>query len=272
MTQYLSTDKEKVTTRKFIAMKGKQKIAMLTAYDYTTALLLDAGGIDAILVGDSAANVVCGYENTLPIHIDEMIFLAKSVRRAVKHALVVCDMPFGSYQESRERAVHNAVRIMKETGVDAVKIEGGEYYLDTITAIIQAGIPVMGHLGLMPQSVHQYGGYALRAKEYKEVKQLLSDAVKLCDAGCFAITLEKIPADVAAQVTSSVSCPTIGIGAGSCTDGQILVGADMLGLSRNFQPKFLRRYAQVGDEIEQAVKHYVADVREGLFPTEQESY
>lgn len=249
-----------------------EKISMLTAYDFTTASVLDAAGIDCILVGDSAANVMAGYDTTIPITLSQMIYHASSVARGVKHALVICDMPFGSYQLSRDEGVANAVRIMKESGVDAVKLEGGMEIIDTVKGIINAGIPVCGHLGLTPQSVHKFGGYGLRAKEQAEADKLLADAKALDEAGCFAIVLEKVPSALAEKVTKEVSCATIGIGAGNKTDGQVLVYADMLGLNQGFQPKFLRRYADLYDVINKAVQQYINDVKTTDFPNELESY
>lgn len=249
-----------------------EKISMLTAYDFTTATIIDQGGIDAILIGDSASNVTDGNATTLPITIDEMIYHARAVAKAVEHALVVCDMPFGSYQVSEEEGVRNAIRIMKETGVDAVKLEGGEEIAGTIRRIVNAGIPVCGHLGLTPQSVHKFGGYGLRAKEQDEAAKLMSDAKALAEAGCFAIVLEKIPGVLAEKITASVNCATIGIGAGSKTDGQVLVYADMMGMNKGFKPKFLRQYANLYEIMTDAVGKYVADVKAADFPNELESY
>lgn len=262
-----------MTTAKLRQMKAAgEKIAMLTSYDFTLARLEDEAGIDMLLVGDSASNVVCGNQTTLPITVDEMIFLTKGVVRAAQHALVVCDMPFGSYQVSEEEAVRNAIRILKESGCDAVKLEGGEEILPAIRHMIQAGVPVMGHLGLTPQSVNQFGGYGLRAKEEAEAEKLLRDARLLDEAGCFSIVLEKIPAALAERVTKEVSCPVIGIGAGASCDGQVLVLHDMLGLNQGFQPKFLRRYAQLAGDVKNAVGQYVSTVKEGSFPSAEESY
>ncbi|MBQ2171547.1 MAG: 3-methyl-2-oxobutanoate hydroxymethyltransferase [Paludibacteraceae bacterium] len=263
----------RMTTAKLRQMKAAgEKIAMLTSYDFTLARLEDEAGIDMLLVGDSASNVVCGNQTTLPITVDEMIFLTKGVVRAAQHALVVCDMPFGSYQVSEEEAVRSAIRILKESGCDAVKLEGGEEILPAIRHMIQAGVPVMGHLGLTPQSVNQFGGYGLRAKEEAEAEKLLRDARLLDEAGCFSIVLEKIPAALAERVTKEVSCPVIGIGAGAGCDGQVLVLHDMLGLNQGFQPKFLRRYAQLADDVKHAVGQYVSTVKEGSFPSAEESY
>ena len=257
MSKYLFTDTKKITTQKFIELKKQgEKITMLTAYDYTIASIIDQAGIEGILVGDSASNVVAGNSTTLPITLDEIIYHARCVVNGVKRALVVCDMPFGSYQISKEDALRNAIRIMKETGADALKLEGGEEILPTIKGLIAAGIPVMGHLGLTPQSVHQFGGYGLRAKQEEEANKLIQDAKLLTDAGCFAIVLEKIPAELAKRVSKSIDCPTIGIGAGNATDGQILVSADMLGLTQGFRPKFLRQYANLSEIMTDAIGSY----------------
>ena len=270
---YLATDKKKITSRTFAEMKqAGEKITMLTAYDYTTAGIIDTAGIDGILVGDSASNVMAGNKDTLPISIDQMIYHAAAVARACEHCLVVCDMPFGSYQVSRSEGVRNAIRIMKETGVDALKMEGGIEIMDTVRGIIEAGIPVMGHLGLTPQSVHKFGGYGLRAKEAAEAERLLADARALDEAGCFAITLEKVPAKLAAEVTRAVSCATIGIGAGHETDGQILVYADALGMTQGFKPKFLRHFADVNRCMTDGVQEYIRTVKDGSFPSVDESY
>ena len=267
------THSTRMTTTRLRQMKTNgEKIAMLTSYDFTLTTLLDEAGIDMILVGDSASNIVCGNAYTLPITVDEMIFLARGVVRAANHCLVVLDMPFGSYQVSEEDAVRNAVRMMKESGADALKLEGGEEILPAIRHMIQAGIPVMGHLGLTPQSVNQLGGYGLRAKEEAEAEKLLRDAKLLDEAGCFAIVLEKIPAALAERVTKAVSCPTIGIGAGNVTDGQVLVLHDMLGLNQGFKPKFLRHFAQLGEVVKGAVGEYIDAVKQSTFPNESESY
>ena len=264
---------KRMTTAQLRKMKQQgEKISMLTSYDFTLARLVDEAGIDMFLVGDSASNVVCGNMYTLPITVDEMIFLAKGVVRAAQRALVVCDMPFGSYQISEEQAVSNAIRIMKESGCDAVKLEGGEEIVPAVRHMIQAGVPVCGHLGLTPQSVNQFGGYGLRAKEEAEAAKLLHDAKLLDEAGCFAIVLEKIPAALAKQVTESVSCPIIGIGAGNATDGQVLVLHDMLGLTQGFKPKFLRHFGELGEAVKEAVGNYVTAVKEGSFPNTEESY
>lgn len=263
----------RMTTTRLRQMKQNgEKIAMLTSYDFTLTTLLDQAGIDMILVGDSASNVVCGNAYTLPITVDEMIFLARGVVRAAKHCLVVLDMPFGSYQVSEEDALRNAVRMMKESGADALKLEGGEEILPIIRHMVQAGIPVMGHLGLTPQSVNQLGGYGLRAKEDAEADKLLRDAQLLDKAGCFAIVLEKIPAALAEKVTAAVSCPTIGIGAGAVTDGQVLVLHDMLGLNQGFKPKFLRHFAELGEAVKDAVGNYINEVKQSTFPNQSEAY
>ena len=263
----------RMTTAKIRQMKQNgEKIAMLTSYDFTLASLVDEAGIDMLLVGDSASNVFCGNQYTLPITLDEMIFLTKGVVRAAQHALVVCDMPFGTYQISEEEAVRNAVRVMKESGCDAVKLEGGEEILPAIRHMVQAGVPVMGHLGLTPQSVNQFGGYGLRAKENAEADKLLHDAKLLDQAGCFSIVLEKIPAALAEKVTKAVSCPVIGIGAGNGTDGQVLVLHDMLGLNQGFKPKFLRHFAKMAEEVKSAVGDYVNAVKDASFPNAEESY
>ncbi|MBQ4393988.1 MAG: 3-methyl-2-oxobutanoate hydroxymethyltransferase [Paludibacteraceae bacterium] len=263
----------RMTTAKIRQMKTNgEKIAMLTSYDFTLARLVDEAGVDILLVGDSASNIVCGNLYTLPITVDEMIFLTKGVVRAAEHALVVCDMPFGSYQISEEEAVRNAIKIIKESGCDAVKLEGGEEILPAIKHMIQAGVPVMGHLGLTPQSVNQFGGYGLRAKEEAEAQKLIHDAKLLDEAGCFSIVLEKIPAALAEKVTKAVSCPVIGIGAGKGTDGQVLVLHDMLGMNEGFKPKFLRHFAQLAVNIKEAAEEYTRAVKNSSFPSEEESY
>lgn len=249
-----------------------EKISMLTSYDFTTAGIVDAAGIDGILIGDSASNVMAGNGTTLPITVDQMIYHAKSVVRAVKRALVVCDMPFGSYQVDRKEGVQNAVRIMKESGCDALKLEGGVEIIDTVKGILDAGIPVMGHLGLTPQSINKFGTYAVRAKEDAEAEKLLSDAQLLSETGCFSVVLEKVPASLAAKVSQAISVPTIGIGAGNGTDGQILVVADMLGMTNGFSPRFLRRYADLNTVITDAIGNYISDVKSSDFPNEKESY
>ncbi len=273
MSEYLSTNKRKITAPTFIKMKqAGEKIAMLTAYDYTTAAIIDEAGVDCILIGDSASNVMAGNENTIPITVDQMIYHARAVVRAAQRALILCDMPFGSYQISREDGVRNAIKIMKESGVDAVKLEGGIEIIETVKAIIDAGIPVCGHLGLTPQSVHKFGGYGLRAKEQAEAEKLIADAEALDKAGCFAIVLEKVPAELAAKITQKVNCATIGIGAGNGTDGQVLVYADMLGMNKGFKPKFLRQYADLHSIMTDAIGNYVGDVKSSSFPNESESY
>ncbi len=262
-----------VTTYRLSEMKQRgEKIAMLTSYDYSMAQIVDGAGIDIILVGDSAANVMAGYETTLPITLDMMIYHARSVVRGVKRALVVVDMPFGTYQGNSKIALDSAIRIMKETGADAVKLEGGEEVLESIQRILAAGIPVMGHLGLTPQSIHKFGTYGVRAKEKAEADKLLHDARLLADAGCFGIVLEKIPAALAELVTKKVPVPVIGIGAGKGTDGQVLVLHDMLGITQGFSPRFLRRYADLHTVMNDAISHYITDVKEGDFPNEKEQY
>ena len=264
---------KKVTASKLQEMKLKgEKISMLTAYDFTMATLIDQGGVDVILVGDSASNVMAGYDTTLPITVDEMIYHASAVVRGVRRALVVCDMPFGSYQVEATEGVRNAVRMVQKSGCDALKLEGGVEIVPTVRRIIEAGIPVMGHLGLTPQSIHKFGTYAVRAKEEAEAQKLLDDARALQEAGCFALVLEKIPAALAKQVTEEIQIPTIGIGAGRATDGQVLVGQDMLGMNQGFKPKFLRRYANLAENIMQAVSAYSEDVKRGDFPNENEQY
>lgn len=273
MAGYLVSDSRKVTTHRFTEMKQKgEKISMLTSYDYTTAGIVDRAGVDAILIGDSASNVMAGNHTTLPITVDQMIYHARSVVRAVQRALVVCDMPFGSYQIGSHDGVANAIRIMKESGCDALKLEGGIEIIDTIKRILDAGIPVMGHLGLTPQSINKFGTYAVRAKDEAEAAKLISDAKALDEIGCFAVVLEKVPAKLAAQVTKEIGIPTIGIGAGNATDGQVLVIADMLGMTQGFSPRFLRRYADLNAVMTDAIGQYVTDVKSGDFPNEQESY
>ena len=273
MSGYLVSDNRKVTTHRFMEMKQKgEKISMLTSYDYTMAGIVDKAGVDAILVGDSASNVMAGHATTLPMSVDHMIYHARSVVRATQRALVVCDMPFGSYQVNAAEGVANAIRIMKESGCDALKMEGGEEILDTVKRILDAGIPVMAHLGLTPQSINKFGTYAVRAKEQAEAEKLMHDAQLLDEVGCFGITLEKVPAALAAEVTKMVKCPTIGIGAGNGCDGQVLVIADMLGMTQGFSPRFLRRYADLNTIINDAVGHYVEDVKSGDFPNANESY
>ena len=262
-----------VTTYRLTEMKQRgEKIAMLTSYDYSMAKIVDAAGIDVILVGDSAANVMAGYETTLPITLDMMIYHARSVVRAVNRALVVVDLPFGTYQGNSKVALDSAVRIMKETEADAVKIEGGEEILESVNRILSAGIPVMGHLGLTPQSIHKFGTYSVRAKEEAEAAKLVRDARLLSDAGCFGIVLEKIPAALATRVTQEIPVPTIGIGAGNGCDGQVLVIHDMLGINKGFSPRFLRRYADLHEVMTGAVMQYIKDVKDCDFPNEKEQY
>lgn len=263
----------KVTTIRLREMKERgEKIAMLTAYDFSLATLVDQAGIDVILVGDSASNVMIGNPTTLPITLDQMIYHAKCVTNAAKRALVVCDMPFGSYQGNSKEALNSAIRIMKESGAEAVKIEGGAEIRESIERILSAGIPVMGHLGLTPQSINKFGTYAVRAKNEAEAEKLIADAHMLEDVGCFALVLEKIPAALAARVASEVSIPVIGIGAGSGVDGQVLVLQDMLGINQGFSPKFLRRYADLAATINGAITSYIADVKNVDFPNASEQY
>ena len=269
---YISDDTRKVTTHRLVEMKQRgEKISMLTSYDYTMAQIVDGAGMDVILVGDSASNVMAGNITTLPITLDQMIYHGKSVVRAVQRALVVLDMPFGTYQVSATEAVTNAIRMMKETHCDSLKLEGGEEILDAVKAILAAGIPVCGHLGLTPQSINKFGTYAVRAREEAEAAKLVRDAHLLEEAGCFALVLEKIPASLCRQVSESLSIPVIGIGAGPA-DGQVLVGQDMLGLNDGFKPKFLRHYANLAETITDAVGQYVADVKSGDFPNANECY
>jgi 3-methyl-2-oxobutanoate hydroxymethyltransferase len=263
----------RVTTKSLQEMKSNgEKIAMLTAYDYTFAGLVDAAGIDLILVGDSASNVMAGHETTLPITLDQMIYHASSVVRAANRALIVVDLPFGTYQSDSKEALRSAIRIMKESGAHAVKLEGGAQAKESIERIIQAGIPVMGHLGLTPQSIYKFGTYTVRAKEEQEAEQLLEDTKMLEKLGCFGIVLEKIPATLAKQATESVSIPIIGIGAGGAADGQVLVLHDMLGMNKEFSPRFLRRYADLDKVIHKAIAQYTEDVKSQDFPNEKEQY
>lgn len=272
MSGYLVEDKRKVTTSRLKEMKVQgKKIAMLTAYDYTTAKIVDGAGVDVILVGDSASNVMAGNQTTLPITLEQMIYHARSVVRGVRRALVVCDMPFGTYQVNPTEGVRNAIRIMQETGCDALKLEGGIEILDTVRKILEAGIPVMGHLGLTPQSINKFGTYAVRAKEEAEAARLIADAHVLADAGCFGLVLEKIPAELTEQVVREIDIPVIGIGAGTA-DGQVLVVDDMLGKNKDFSPKFLRRYADLHTVMTDAIGLYVADVKSGDFPNAAEQY
>lgn len=264
---------KKVTTNSLFEMKQRgERIAMLTAYDYSLAKLVDQSGIDVILVGDSASNVMAGHETTLPITLDHMIYHASSVIRAVDRALVVVDLPFGSYQGNAKEALSSSIRIMKESGGHAVKLEGGKEVASTIERIVSSGIPVMGHLGLTPQSIYKFGTYAVRAKEEAEAEQLLADAKALEQAGCFALVLEKIPAKLAKEVSESIAIPTIGIGAGGDVDGQVLVLHDMLGMNTDFSPRFLRRYLDLAAQIPAAIGQYVDDVKRRDFPNDAESY
>jgi len=295
MSTYTSEDQRKVTTRRLAEMKQRgEKIAMLTAYDYSMAKLIDEAGIDVILVGDSASNVMAGNVTTLPMTLDQMIYHAKSVMKGVKRALVVCDMPFGTYQGNSKEALASAIRIMKESHAEAVKMEGGEEIRESIERILCAGIPVMGHLGLTPQSINKFGTYAVRAREEAEAAKLLADAKMLEEVGCFALVLEKIPAELAAKVAEEVGCfalvlekipaelaakvaqavaiPVIGIGAGGGVDGQVLVMHDMLGINQGFSPRFLRRYADLSSVINEAVGHYIEDVKSSDFPNGKECY
>ncbi len=273
MTGYLNSDDRKVTTHRLAEMKARgEKISMLTAYDYTTAQIVDGAGMDVILVGDSASNVIAGNVTTLPMTVDQMIYHGKSVMRGVQRALVVVDMPFGSYQADPYDAVRNAIRMMKETHGDALKLEGGSEVIDSVRRIIAAGIPVMGHLGLMPQSINKYGTYTVRAKDEMEAEKLLKDAHLLEEAGCFALVLEKIPAQLATRVAQELSIPVIGIGAGGGVDGQVLVVSDMLGMTKEFSPRFLRRYADLNTVMTEAISRYVQDVKSTDFPNEKEQY
>jgi len=266
-------DNRKVTTLRLTEMKQRcEKISMLTAYDYSMASLIDQAGMDVILVGDSASNVMVGNTTTLPMTLEQMIFYAKAVVNGVKRALVVTDMPFGTVSGDPLKSLDNAIRMMKETGTDAIKIEGGEEILPDIKKIINAGIPVMGHLGLMPQSINKYGTYGVRAKNKEEAEKLIKDALLLQEAGCFGIVLEKIPAELTKEISSRLLIPTIGIGAGSDADGQVLVMQDMLGINKDFSPKFLRRYADLHTVITEAVQNYIKDVKAVDFPNEKESY
>jgi 3-methyl-2-oxobutanoate hydroxymethyltransferase len=264
---------KKITTHTLQKMKANgEKISMLTAYDFSFAKIFDAAGIDVLLVGDSAGNVIAGYETTVPVTLEQMIYHAQSVVRAVNRSLVVVDMPFGTYQGNSDIALASAIKIMKETGGHSVKMEGGEEIIESIKKIVNAGIPVMGHLGLTPQSIYKFGTYTVRAKEELEADKLRNDIKLLEQAGCFAVVLEKIPASLAKEVTASVSIPTIGIGAGGDCDGQVLVMHDMLGITTEFKPRFLRQYLNLGEQIDTAVKQYVSDVKRGDFPNESESY
>ena len=264
---------KRITTKSLVEMKANgEKISMLTAYDYTMAKIVDGAGIDVILVGDSASNVMAGHETTLPITLNEMIYHASSVVRAVERSLVVVDLPFGSYQSDPKEALRSAIRIMKESGGHSIKVEGGKEIKESIKRILNAGIPVMGHLGLTPQSIYKFGTYTVRAKEEEEAKQLITDAKMLQQIGCFGIVLEKIPAALAGKVAQEISIPVIGIGAGNQVDGQVLVLHDMLGMSKEFSPRFLRRYLDLNTSISQAVQFYTKDVKKGDFPNEKEQY
>ncbi|MEL6444632.1 MAG: 3-methyl-2-oxobutanoate hydroxymethyltransferase [Bacteroidota bacterium] len=264
---------KRVTTQTLQEMRALgTPISMLTAYDYTSARLLDAAGVDVLLVGDSASNVMAGHETTVPITLDHMIYHAQCVVRGVQRALVIVDLPFGSYQGNSDEALRSAIRVMKETGGHAVKLEGGAPVVDSIRRIIDAGIPVMGHLGLTPQSIYKFGTYRVRARAEEEAERLRNDALLLQEAGCFGLVLEKIPTGLATEVTTSLSIPTIGIGAGAACSGQVLVTHDMLGLTKDFNPRFVRRYANLADTVTDAVQAYITDVQAGAFPSEAESY
>lgn len=271
----MSVNKEikRITSNTLQKMKAKgEKISMITAYDFSFARLFDEAGVDVMLVGDSASNVMAGHETTLPITLDQMIYHASSVVRGIDRSMIVVDLPFGSYQSNSDIALASAIRIMKETGGHAIKLEGGEEVIDSIKRIISAGIPVMGHLGLTPQSIYKFGTYNVRAKEEEEANKLRKDAKLLEEVGCFALVLEKIPAHLAKEVTASIEIPTIGIGAGPDCDGQVLVMHDMLGINKEFQPRFVRRYLELHQMIVDAVKKYIGDVKSKDFPNESESY
>ncbi|MDR1371273.1 MAG: 3-methyl-2-oxobutanoate hydroxymethyltransferase [Dysgonamonadaceae bacterium] len=266
-------DTRKVTTHRLVEMKKRgEKISMLTCYDYSMATIIDQSGMDAILVGDSASNVMAGNVTTLPITLDQMIYHGTSVTKAVKRALVIVDLPFGSYQGNSKEALHSAIRIMKETHADCVKMEGGAEIRESIQRVLSAGIPIMGHLGLTPQSINKFGTYAVRAKEEAEAQKLIEDAHLLEELGCFSIVLEKIPAQLAKRIAEELTIPLIGIGAGPYVDGQVLVMHDMLGINKGFSPRFLRRYANLYDTIHDAVENYIKDVKSNDFPNEKESY
>ena len=268
-----SKDHKRITTNTLSEMKvSGEKIAMLTAYDFTLAGIIDKAGIDVILVGDSASNVMAGHETTLPITLEQIIYHASSVIRAVKRALVVVDLPFGTYQSDSKEALRSAIKIMKKSGAHAVKLEGGSQVIESISRILQAGIPVMGHLGLTPQSIYKFGTYNVRAKEEKEANELINDAKKLEEIGCFAIVLEKIPATLASKISKSIKIPVIGIGAGKNVDGQVLVLHDFLGMTQKFNPRFLRRYLNLNEDIKNAVKQYTKDVKSSSFPNINEQY
>lgn len=271
----MSVNKEvkKITTHTLQKMKeAGEKISMITAYDFSFAKIFDEAGIDIILVGDSASNVMAGHETTLPITLDQMIYHASSVVRGSSRSLVIVDLPFGSYQGNSKEALNSTIRIMKETGAHAVKLEGGVEVLDSVKRIVGAGVPVMGHLGLTPQSIYKFGTYIVRAKEEEEAEKLKSDALLLQEAGCFGIVLEKIPATLAQAVSESIGIPTIGIGAGNGCDGQVLVMHDMLGINTEFKPRFLRTYLNLSEQVTQAVQHYIQDVKSKDFPNEREQY
>lgn len=272
-TEKIPNRPKKVTTQTVVEMKAQgEKISMLTAYDYTMARIIDQAGIDVILVGDSASNVMAGYDTTVPMTLDHMIYHASCVVRGVDKALIIADLPFMSYQVTAKEALISAGRMMKEAGVHGVKLEGGKPVIKTVKKIVEAGIPVMGHLGLTPQSIYQFGTYKVRATENSEAEQLVEDAKRLEEAGCFSLVLEKIPADLAARVTADLSIPTIGIGAGAQCDGQVLVTHDMLGLNKEFKPRFLRRYADMHTSMTDAVHQYISDIKTGDFPNEDEQY
>ena len=269
----IHSEVKKVTTHTLLKMKANgEKISMLTAYDFSFAKIIDEAGIDVILVGDSASNVMAGHETTLPITLDQMIYHAQSVVRGINRCLVVVDMPFGTYQSNSDVALASAIKIMKETGAHSIKLEGGEEVIDSIKKIVSAGIPVMGHLGLTPQSIYKFGTYTVRAKEEVEAEKLKQDIILLEHAGCFAVVLEKIPAALAKQVSESVSIPTIGIGAGNDCDGQVLVMHDMLGINTEFKPRFLRQYLNINEQATKAVQQYISDIKNGNFPNVNESY
>ena len=269
----MTTKYKRITTNVLQEMKDKgEKISMLTSYDYTLAKIVDNAGIDIILVGDSASNVMAGHETTLPITLEHMIYHANSVVKAAKRSLVVVDLPFGSYQGDSKKALRSSIRIMKESGAHAVKLEGGDEIIDSVERILTAGIPVMGHLGLTPQSIYKFGTYTVRAKQKAEAKKLINDAKLLQKAGCFAVVLEKIPAELARKVTKELDIPLIGIGAGNSVDGQVLVLHDMLGMTHEFNPRFLRRYLNLYEDINKAVQNYVDDVKNKNFPNENEEY
>jgi len=269
----MAKDYKRITTNVLQEMKdNNEKISMLTSYDYTLAKIVDNAGIDVILVGDSASNVMAGHETTLPITLDHMIYHASSVVKAAKRSLVVVDLPFGSYQGDSKKALRSSIRIMKESGAHAVKLEGGDEIIDSVERILTAGIPVMGHLGLTPQSIYKFGTYTVRAKQKAEAKKLINDAKLLQKAGCFSIVLEKIPSDLATKVAKELDIPIIGIGAGNGVDGQVLVLHDMLGMTHEFNPRFLRRYLNLYDDINKAIKNYIEDVRNEDFPNKEEEY